>query len=111
MNLSSILALILSNPQAIESTIIGLINMFKATTAPAPITVPGTPETSTAPAVLAVAKKPSEAIRALQKILNEFVKPQPALVEDGWLGAKTEAAILTAINMARPYLAMLNSGQ
>lgn len=107
MNLSSILALILSNPQAIQSTVAGLINMFKATTAAAPVTVPGTPATPSMPATPAVTKKPSETIRVLQKLLNQFVKPQPALVEDGWLGEKTEKAIASAITMAQPYLAML----
>lgn len=107
MNLSSILALILSNPQAIESTVSGLVNMFKATTAAAPTVVLGTPATGSTPAVAAVTKKPSDTIKALQHILNQFVKPQPALAEDGWLGAKTEAAIAQAITMAQPYLAML----
>jgi hypothetical protein len=107
MNLSSIFALILSNPKAIEDTVAGLINMFKATTAPAPVTVPGVPASGPTAAIAAVSKKPSEAIRALQKLLNQFVKPQPALVEDGWLGAKTEAAIMSGLTMAKPYLSML----
>jgi hypothetical protein len=107
MSLSSLLALVLSDPKKVTDTVAGLVNMFKATTAAAPVTVPAVPATDTAPAVPAVTKKPSATIKSMQHLLNQVVKPQPPLKEDGWLGDKTEAAIASAIAMAQPYLAML----
>jgi lysozyme family protein len=101
MTPASILALILSNPQAIQSTVDGLVHMFKATTAVAPVQVP---VGSTAGAV---ARAPSDTIKAVQKLLNQIVKPQPPLQEDGWLGPRTEKAIRDGLAMAQPYITML----
>ena len=41
--------------------------------------------------------KASEAIKDLQKLLNIALILNPPLVEDGWLGPKTEAAIEAGI--------------
>ncbi len=41
--------------------------------------------------------KASEAIKNLQKLLNTALILNPPLVEDGWLGPKTEAAIEAGI--------------
>lgn len=107
MNLANILALLLQDPKKIEETAISLINMFKATTAPVVVAVPSTPAQGDLPAIPSVEKKPSDAIKELQTMLNMVLKPQPPLVVDGWLGAKTERAIHDGLAMLKPYLAML----
>jgi hypothetical protein len=108
MTLGSILSLVLSNPQAIEETVSRLVNMFKATTAPTHVDVPATPAVPDigAPATPAITKKPSDAIKQVQHLLNQFVKPTPPLAEDGWLGPRTEKAITDGIALAKPYLSM-----
>lgn len=100
-SLSGILSVILANPKTIESTVNAIVNMFKATTATTPTTVPASPTTA------AVEKAPSDVVKELQALLNKVVKPQPPLAEDGWMGEKTEAAIKQALVMAKPYLSML----
>lgn len=99
--ISKIISFILQDPSKIEATIAAIIKFFKATTAATPTTVPSTPTSS------AVEKKPSEVIRDVQKLLNQFVKPQPPLKEDGWMGDKTEAAIKQGLVMLKPYMGML----
>lgn len=42
-------------------------------------------------------RRPSQAIMHLQALLNVVMNPDPPLVEDGWLGPKTEAAIEAGI--------------
>lgn len=65
-----------------------------------------TPVPSTATLALAGQGKPSDTVKTIQRLLNQFVKPNPPLKEDGWLGPKTEAAIQQALQMATPYLTM-----
>lgn len=47
--------------------------------------------------------KASEAIKALQSLLNTALGLNPPLVEDGWLGPKTEAAIMTGVARLRSF--------
>ncbi len=107
MNLGSIISLILANHTQIEETVAGLINMFKATTAPAPVTVSSVPAVGGNPVLPATKKAPSPVIKDVQTLLNEILKIDPPLVVDGWLGEKTEKAIADGLVMAKPYLAML----
>ncbi len=53
--------------------------------------------------VIVSAPKSSEAIKALQSLLNTALGLNAPLVEDGWLGKKTENAIEQAIIMLRNY--------
>lgn len=99
--------MLLANPDKIEATVIGLINLYKATTAPKVITVPAVPATGTTPAQPAVTKAPDEAIRVLQKLINEYMPLNKPLEEDGWLGDLTKAAIMQAVVRLRPLLAQL----
>lgn len=119
MTLASILALILQNPQAIESTVAGLVNMFKATTAPAPVVVPAIPATGSTPAAPAVEKKPSDVVRDLQTMMVQVVQnlrlTPPAglkhgwpIKADGWLGDDTEKTIAVVLAAAKPYLSLIS---
>ncbi len=107
LTLRSILSLILANPEKDAEIVTGLINMFKATTAPAPVTVPSTPAVGGNPVLPATKKAPSPVIKDVQTLLNEILKIDPPLVVDGWLGEKTEKAIADGLVMAKPYLAMI----
>lgn len=87
-----------------------VIKLFGKTTAPAqpPAPPPSTPVVAPVPnpgTSVVLNRAPSAAIRELQHILNETVHPQPPLKEDGWLGPKTERALLQGLAMAKPYLA------
>lgn len=53
--------------------------------------------------VIVSAPKASEAIKALQSLLNTALGLNPPLVEDGWLGPKTEAAIMTGVARLRSF--------
>lgn len=53
--------------------------------------------------VVVSAPKASEAIKALQSLLNTALDLNPPLAEDGWLGPKTEAAILTGVARLRSF--------
>lgn len=100
-SLQSLLALALQNADKIPQ----LINMFKATTAPTPVTT--TPPEGKGAQVV---KKPDEAIRELQQMLNKlasFIGLKEPLEEDGWLGDKTDAAIRLALKAAKPYLSFI----
>ncbi len=101
MTPAAIFAMLLANPKTIQSTVDGLVHMFKATTAEAPVQVP------VGATAGSVARAPSDTIKAVQKLLNQIVKPQPPLQEDGWLGPRTEQAIKAGLAMAQPYIAML----
>lgn len=46
---------------------------------------------------------PSDAIKALQKVLNAVVIDTPPVAEDGWLGPKTEAKIMAGIAKLKTY--------
>lgn len=97
--LATVLAQVAANPQGAQDIVAGLINLFKATTAPTPILTPGVPGVPGS----AVKKAPHPAVKQLQAMLNRLVKPQPPLDEDGWLGAKTEDAIMKGLEMLKPY--------
>lgn len=76
-----------------------LIKLLKVTTNP---TQPSTPTPLPVP-VAAVLGKPSEMVKTIQTILNQFMAA--GLRVDGWLGPKTEAAFVAAIAKAKPILA------
>lgn len=71
-----------------------LINLLKTTSATTP-----TPVTTSA--------KPSETVKMLQQLLNQFVQPNPPLAEDGWLGPKTDQALQAAITKLQLMLGKL----
>ncbi len=100
-NWFEIIKSVAENAPTIIKVVKELTGSLKQTTAP----TPSEPMPGTVPPPQ-VNRAPSETVRAVQKLLNQFVKPQPPLKEDGWMGAKTEAAIDQALEMAKPYLAM-----
>lgn len=76
-----------------------------ATTPGAPTaTVPAPQEPVPAPVQTGGQNAPSEAVKAIQRLLAQFV--DPSIKADGWLGPKTEQAIKDGIAKAQPYLSM-----
>ncbi len=93
--LNAIFAYVLAHPEGIEAGAKTLINMFKATTAP----------TATTTGLVNIG--PSPAIEALQAFMNLLPLGLPSLKTDGYLGPKTEAAVLAMLALAKPYLSLL----
>ncbi len=73
-----------------------VVTTFKATTTPVPVGIPLIPEPVGSP-IPQIAGKPSEFVRNGQHLINLYLKPVPPLVEDGWLGKKTEDVIRKAV--------------
>jgi hypothetical protein len=99
---STILAAAAQNPQGLISVIQPWINMYMASTAKTVIAIP-----AVLPGGAPLTRGPMEEIRVLQHLLNQALKPNPPLDEDGWLGSKTRAAILQGAEKLQPYLALL----
>lgn len=76
----------LAQAPAAVTAITDVVGALKKTTAPA-----ATSSNSTA------SNKPSEFVRYGQHLINQYLKPATPLAEDGWLGKKTEAAIVAAL--------------
>jgi hypothetical protein len=55
------------------------------------------------------ATQPSAGVKQLQHLINTYFPPSPPLVEDGWLGPNTDAAIMSALNKLGPLLSGLLS--
>ena len=77
-----------------------VISIFRQTTAP-------TAPTPMAAPTVTVERKPSEAVKEIQDVLNTVLKIEPPLHVDGWLGPQTEKAIHDGIAKLKPYLSML----
>lgn len=94
MNWLNIVTSVVSSLPSLSTVINDVVKALQVQTSPVVTPVGNTPI------------KPSETVKTLQRLLNQFVQPNPPLQEDGWLGPKTEAAINQAIQMAKPYLSM-----
>jgi len=81
----------------------GIVAALSQVTKPDPTPDPGAVTPPTPPSVTA---KASEAVKQLQTVLNSVLNLNPPLVVDGYLGPKTEAAIMAALKMAQPYMKM-----
>ncbi len=64
-------------------------------------------KTTTAPNKSTTVPHPSQAIKDLQALLNKVLNLNPTLIEDGWLGPKTETAIEQGITLIRTTLGIV----
>ncbi len=64
-------------------------------------------KTPTLPSNNTTVPHPSQAIKDLQALLNKVLNLNPPLIEDGWLGPKTETAIEQGISLIRTTLGIV----
>lgn len=94
--LPALLTKMSASPIAVAA-ITEVVGALKQTTAKTTVTVPVAPVGGMVGTSAVVTRGPSEFVRYGQHLINQYLKPTVSLVEDGWLGKKTQATIAAAL--------------
>lgn len=96
----ALLTSVASNPQVQEAVMKGVGNLFGSSSLPSIVTnLLGTLKTTTHPTASSTPAHAtsSKAVKSIQTLINQYAPPTPLLTVDGYLGPKTENAVLAAL--------------